>query len=212
MLQTLASRGRLDTLCCEVSGTTFADDVRLANLGTDLRFIPDEARLFVRAGSVEYMCDGAQRVDVLCSGDKRAIAFEAKLGLDRLRAKEFRDRFMTRCELSHGENRIKGKMVAVLERSFALDSGVELIGAIAHARWEIAKPWWLVVRRETLAGWRDRARPPLASARYIAFESIAAAYGSASEFDRLVAEVVGTDFAARWGIKCGSDAKIPLTD
>lgn len=200
MLRSLAQRHELDRVVCAVSRRSLAKDIQEADLGEPLAFRAEDASLIVRDDGLAYACDGEQKVDVLCTGEYRAIAFEAKLGETRMGSAEFRRRFCTRCEKSkHTDLRLSGSMVAVLERSLPFDGAPALIGEIEGDQWTLVQPWWLVVRQSVVDKWRGDI--PVTSARVLIFDSLVQAYGSRQQFDQLVQRVVGADFAGRWGIR-----------
>lgn len=204
MLRSLAKRQELSRVVCAVSGRSLADDILEAGLGEVLGFRADDAFLAVHNGALAYSCDGEQKVDVLCTGGDRAIAFEAKLGETCMASSVFRKRFCVRCEKSnHSDSRLRGSMVAVLERSLPFDGESNLVARVEDAQWTLAQPWWLVVRQSVLDKWRRANDIPVASARILVFDSLAETYGSRRQFDELVQRVVGSDFAGRWRIPLG---------
>jgi hypothetical protein len=158
----------------------------------------------VQVDDTEYACDGAQKVDVLCTGNGNAIAIESKLGETRMTPAAFRKRFCDCCAPSkHSSPRVNGSMVAVLERNLPFED-TTLVAKIDGTRWTVAKPWWLVVRQSVFNGWQDPAQLPIKSGRILLFDSLARIYGSRRQFDQMVQRVVGVDFAGRW--------EIPLND
>ena len=111
-----------------------------------------------------YSCDGEQTVDVLCSGDKLAIAFEAKLGLERMGSAEFHRRFCIPCEPSkHADDRISGSMVAVLNAPYPSRGSCDLLAQIGNAQWQSTPGWWLVLRRPIVERWRKTGNFPVES-------------------------------------------------
>lgn len=205
MLRSIAYRRELNQVVCAVSGRSLTEDIREVGLGESLTFRAEDASLIVHDGTLAYACDGEQRVDVLCTGGDRAIAFEAKLGERRMASAEFRKRFCTRCERSkHSDSRLSGSMIAVLERSLPFDRAPTLIAKVEDARWILGQPWWLVVRQSIVNKWREADDVPVKAARVLVFDSLAQIYGSRKQFDQMVQRVVGSDFAGRW--------RIPLND
>jgi len=201
MLDSLSQRQALGRVVCEVSGRTLAQDILESGLGSTISFFANDADLFVQTGERVYSCDGEQTVDVLCSGDKLAIAFEAKLGLERMGSAEFHRRFCIPCEPSkHADDRISGSMVAVLERSLPFGGSCDLLAQIGNAQWQLTPGWWLVLRRPIVERWRKTGNFPVEFARIISIEALVHLYGSRQLFDQLVQRVVGSDFAGRWGI------------
>jgi len=205
MLARLAAQGQLSRITCARIGTSLAADLTHSGVTEPLRFVADQATLRVEAPNVTLQCDGFQRLDVLCAGSNgRGLAVESKLGITRISASAFADRFCRACTSSgHGDPRLRGQMPALLDRKIELpeesQSQTTLIATVADESWTVAQNWWLVLRREVLERW------PLASlslryARIVAFEDLARACGSAADFDTLVHSTVGTDFARRWRI------------
>lgn len=200
MLDSLAKRQELSRVTCVISGQSLTDDIRDGNLGDTIGFRPDDATLTVQNGGLAYACDGEQTVDVLCTGGHRAIAFEAKLGETRMGSSVFRKRFCVRCEKSHSDSRIRGSMIAVLERSLPFDGTLNLVANVKDAHWTLATPWWLVVRQNIVDKWQKAKDIPVPSARILVFDTLVQTYGSRQQFDHLVQRVIGSDFAGRWGI------------
>jgi hypothetical protein len=205
MLESLSQRSALDCVVCSLSGRTLSQDIEENGLGDDCHFSADDANVIVENGSRTFSCDGEQKIDVLCAGDKTAIAFEAKLGIERMGRAEFRKRFCTPCEQSgHADDRISGSMVAVLERLLPVAEPCNLVAKIGNYQWQVARAWWLVLRQRIVDKWLKSGNLPLNSARIVSFDALAEVYGSRQQFDHLVQRVVGADFSGRW--------RIPLTD
>jgi hypothetical protein len=201
MLRSLAHRRLLSRLTCAMSGRSLVDDIAEQVLGSSIEFHSDDATVTVNNAGVTYRCDGEQKVDVLVAGAGRGIAVEAKLGVTRMSPAEFRRRFCETCaQSSHANQRLSGSMVGVLERSLPFDGQSTLVASIGHQGWTLAEPWWLVVREPVLGQWRKVKDFPVHWARVLLFEDIARAFGSAADFDKMVARVVGDNFARRWQI------------
>ena len=92
-------------------------------------------------------------------------------------------------------------MIAVLERSLPFEGTCGLVARIGLERWEVARQWWLVLRQPVLERWRAAGNFPVASARFLTFDSLVRLYGPEHEFDRLVRRVIGSDFHRRWGLR-----------
>ena len=221
MLASLATRQELSRVTCAMTGRSLADDIDELGIGGSLGFRADDALLVVQNGEIGYACDGEQTVDVLCTGTEHAIAFEAKLGETRMSVSEFGERFCGDCVVAkHPDPRLRGSMVAVLERSLPFPPPSQLIAQIDNSRWTLAKPWWLVLRQNVFDNWHKATQPPVpaqrrksatasgkqrktkllpvSNARILVFDALAAIYGSRQQFDQLVQRVVGSDFAGRW--------------
>lgn len=201
ILRTLAEQQKLHKVICAISGRSLIDDLRDFELGEILTFRAEEASLAVHVGCNVYACDGEQRVDVLCTGNRRAIAFEAKLGETRMTPAEFRKRFCTPCEISnHADSRLRGNMIAVLERSLPFGDTSILIAETEANQSTLAVPWWLVVRQVIANRWQRSNDLPVNHARILSFDMLAKVYGSRPKFDQMVNRVIGENFASRWRI------------
>jgi len=204
ILSRLQARGILHQICAvsREEGehrTSLADDFRTAGVELPAKFVADSASVIARFEGQSFSCDGAQTVDVLCAGrNDRSIAIEIKLGETRMATGDFRKRFCVSCEKSrHLDSRLRGSMVAVLDRALPFPGEAELDAQFEHRTWSIGKEWWLVVRRRVWRSWRSS---PVRNGRVAIFEDLAKIYGSPQDFDELVAEVVGSDFANRWAV------------
>ena len=194
MLASLASRGRLAEVRCAVFGDSLESDL---DTGPP-EFIADRALLKVRAAGQEYACNGAQAVDVLAVAGGTATAVELKLGLTRMSRSAFRGRFCHPCGISgHADSRLTGSMVAVLDRLLPFAGG-RVSAVDGHRTWDLSERWWLVIRQQIWRSWRNQL--PVNAARILVFDRLASLYGDAAEFDQLVRDIVGGDFAARWQI------------
>lgn len=201
MLSSLAQRQQLNQVVCAVSQSSLADDIKNAGLGQPLSFRAEDATLVVQADDSEYACDGEQKVDVLCAGGCNAIALEAKLGETRMASAEFRKRFCTCCvESKHSDKRLRGSMIAVLERSLPFTGTPTLTAKADGKQWNLAGAWWLVIRQSVFDKWQKAEDIPVKSARILVFDRLAEVYGSRQQFDQMVQRVVGSDFARRWGL------------
>lgn len=165
---------------------------------TDLRAIP-EVQL-TRCG--KYRFDGAHKVDVvvIVQSKRECIAIEVKLGFDRLGKHEFEKRFLKRCGKSHGERRISGSMIAILEGKLPASCENEPIvvnyrGAIYH----LVPQWALVVRRRVLDAWGKNGRPAFSEKCVpLSFESVVSRYGGRGPFNALVSKLACGDYYREW--------------
>lgn len=198
MLQRIETAGRLSNLICPWTHVSVEDTISSGNLKNPLAFLPERAVLSVSSGSREYMCDGAQKIDVLCVSDERAIAFELKLGEERLRANEFESRFMENCATSHAESRLKGKMVSILERRFPWSDETTLYASAGTVTWEVLYPWWLIIRRTVWSRWKKSSPPNLRNGHILVLEEIVREFGGEDGFNSLVRELVGGNFYGEW--------------
>lgn len=149
-----------------------------------------------------YRFDGAHKIDVavMASKTKECLAIEAKLGHDRLGRREFEKRFLKGCGTSHGDSRISGSMVSILEGK--LPVGCEKEAVIVEYRedtYRLLPRWVLVVRQRIIDAWLKNGRPSLTH-RCIAyaFESIVSCYGGSEPFNELVSELISGDYYQEW--------------
>jgi hypothetical protein len=200
MLQKIEAAGRLSNLVCPRTHVSVEDSISIGSLQRPFAFLPERASLSVSTESGRYICDGAQKVDVLCAGGERAIALELKLGEERLRANEFESRFMEDCATSHGESRLKGKMVSVLERRFPWPGEATLRASAGTENWKVVKPWWLVVRKSVWDRWRKSNPPNLSNGRILVLEEVVRELGGETAFNGLVRDLVCDNFFSVWGL------------
>jgi hypothetical protein len=204
MLQAIDAAGLLSTLVCERTGVSIESDIVAEGLQPPVEFLPERASLGVSTDSRRWMCDGAQKVDVLCAGkSNRAMAFELKLGEERLRTNEFKKRFLNECSRSHGDSRLKGTMIAVLDRRLSQFESAALHASIARQDqadevWEVVRPWWLVVRRSVWLRWEQSGVPGLNHGRVLVFENMVREFGGKTAFNDLVRELVCGSFFEEW--------------
>lgn len=201
MLTALAERQQLDRVICAISMRTLLQDIQDFAPGPAPTFHAEQATLEVIDGTRTYACDGAQRVDVLCTGVTGAIAFELKLGESRFSAVAFRERFCRACSLSrHEQSRLNGSMIAILERNMPGGSLGRLVASTGLHRYDVCRTWWLVVRDGVAAKWIASNTCPTTQARILRFEDLMRSYGSERDFDALVQRLVGSCFSRRWGL------------
>ena len=178
----------LEHLCRVISytsGSSAVPNLQLATCG-DLRF------------------DGAHKVDIAIL-DKDALSCipcEAKLGNDRLGKTEFENRFLGSCQTSHNDTRIKGSMIAILERKLPIQCLNSPVLVTHEGRnYQLTSPWILITRKTILNSWAKYGLPPLSPACiHIAFEAIVEALGGKTPFNALVSELVSFDYYDRWKV------------
>ncbi len=193
MLSSLSERSLLGQVRCAATGVTLAEDLG----GERATFLPDQALLRLEAEGLAIACDGAQTVDILCIGQDRAVAMEAKLGDTRLSKVAFRNRFCGLCGVSgHRQPRLTGSMTAVLDG--LLPFAASRIAFTQDQAWELPEHWWLVVRERIWINWRQSS--PVRFARILPFDRLAQLYGNQVDFDQLVQRVVGNEFSAHWDL------------
>lgn len=201
ILQELEAAGRLSNLVCERTHVSVEDDIAAGRLQRPIEFLPEKASLGVSANGGEFMCDGAQKVDVLLSSSsQRAMAFELKLGEERLRTNEFQTRFLGECSTSHAGSRLKGTMISVLDRRFQGSEAAVLRASVSTTTWEVVRPWWLVVRKAVWLRWEQSGVPGLTSGRFLVLEKVVQEFGGEEAFNDLVRELVYGNFFEAWGL------------
>jgi hypothetical protein len=201
MLQKLEAAGRLSSLACERTHVSVEDDIAAGRLERPIEFLAEKASLSILANGGDLTCDGAQKVDVLCgSSGQRAMAFELKLGEERLRTNEFQSRFLRECSTSHAGSRLKGTMISVLDRRFLGSDAAVLCASVSTNAWEVVRPWWLVVRKVVWLRWAQTGIPSLTNGRFLLLEKVVQEFGGEEAFNDLVRELVCGNFFEAWGI------------
>ena len=146
--------------------------------------------------------DGAHKIDVAALNPETGICYpiEAKLGFDRLGRNEFEKRFLGECETSHGNTRVKGSMISILERKLPQDcNGQELTVSWEGRKFTVSLFWSLVARKAVIDKWKEFKAPRLSDrCQVIEFESLVAVYGSSSEFNSLVGHLINIDYFTEW--------------
>ena len=208
LLTDLAKRATLGALSCVRHDDCTVESITTsAGIGSLHSFVPNAKLRPAQIEGDTYLFDGAHEVDVLCvSSTGQALPLEAKLGVDRLSASEFSKRFLKPPEFSrHSSPRVTGSMVAILDRDPMSRLGaIRLYAAVDDAP-QLSPSWGLVVRAGTWKRWRNAGEPPLrASAHVFVLETLVSAYGGPSDFDALVARIIGGGFFEAWEL--GPDA------
>ena len=186
---------------------TDSEAVRRVVLGD--QFAASRSVVFVpelRLNDCGGLCfDGAHKIDVAVLNLQTGVChpIEAKLGFDRLSRNEFGKRFLGRCGTSHGNARVKGSMIAILERELPCAcNGTQLTVTWQGSDYDVSTSWTLVARNRVTAKWKLDGAPRLSErCRFVEFESLVAAYGTPSEFNRLVEQTVSFDYYAAWRCK-----------
>ena len=186
---------------------TLGESLAMAGLAEPFSFSPDAPALRVEdaVGNV-WALDGMHRVDVLATGTSDVgVAFEIKLGLDRLTPAEVGKRFQKRCSLSkHKTPRLNGSMVAILERRFPFQHQRVTCGTSPIV--ELALDWWLIVRDEVWRRSGQQLGDQLTRGKVLIFEDLVDFFGGEQAFDSLVLEVVGSGFYREWSLQRVSPA------
>jgi len=203
LLGELAGRGELRIPCVAHPQCTLEGVFAAAGVHGKLEFQSNVSLLPVADRQTNLLFDGTHCVDLLAYSEAgvAAVAFEAKLGLERLSRSEFEKRFLLELSASPKARRIKGSMVAILSHRCVDGVDVLRLRAALEPPREIAQPWVLVVRRATWTRWsRPNDSPPELGpdAHVVCFDDVAAAHGDARAFDALVRRAVGDGFAEAW--------------
>jgi hypothetical protein len=146
--------------------------------------------------------DGACRIDVavLLKPDA-ATAFELKLGGTRLSAQRVNEEWLAPCATSHGGQRWKGNVMAVLDRRFSEPVDDQLTVTIGGRTLPLTPEWFIVARKETVNSWQ-RLRPSFSrNVGLIAFEDVVEGFGGEEPFNRLVREMLDVNFYREWVVR-----------
>jgi hypothetical protein len=146
--------------------------------------------------------DGACRIDVavLLKPDT-ATAFELKLGDTRLSARRVNEEWLVPCGTSHGGQRWKGNVMAVLDQRFSEPVDGQLTVTIGERTVPLTREWFVVARRETLDSWQ-RVRPNFSRyTRLLAFEDMVESFGGEEPFNRMVREMLDVNFYREWVLR-----------
>ncbi len=146
--------------------------------------------------------DGTHRIDiaVLDLDNKICFPFEAKLGLDRLGKNEFEKRFLNHCGTSHKNTRVRGSMIAILERLLPEQcKGQELTVKYQNQIYPVSKKWGLICRAQIIKKWINNGSPSLSKdSVLVRFEDLAAAFGSEDAFNALVTTLLDQNHYKNW--------------
>ena len=167
-------------------------------LGDNLAITPE-----VRPNSCgSLVFDGTHRIDIAIIDLDTNICFpfEAKLGLDRLGKNEFGKRFLNNCGTSHNETRVRGSMIAILERLLPAEcAGSQLTVDHQSLAYPVSTKWGLICRAQVIENWELNSPPALSkNCVPICFEDLAATYGTAEEFNELVTTLLSQDYYDNW--------------
>ncbi|OGP53558.1 MAG: hypothetical protein A2162_01805 [Deltaproteobacteria bacterium RBG_13_52_11b] len=149
-----------------------------------------------------YKFDGAHKIDTAILDDTTlsCIPCEAKFGNDRLGKLEFEKRFLRPCGMSHGNTRITGNMIAILDRKLpnqCLNSSV-LVNHKGN-EYQVVPRWVLILRESILDSWAKNGVPGLSSACItVSFETIVDLFEGKAPFNSLVAELVNFNYYEEW--------------
>jgi hypothetical protein len=145
--------------------------------------------------------DGAHRIDVaiLDRTQLKCEAVELKLGHARMTSGAFNIRFLSGTSSSHGNRRVKGSMVSILER-LSTDSSNQPIEARSNGRrYIVQRNWTLVIRKRVFEKWQQATTPQLSrSCRIVLFEDVVESYRGEKTFNKLVSELIRGDYYQEW--------------
>ena len=215
LLQELADRAdqpdALSVPCVLHRGCSLGEVLGKAQVIPPIKFLDNVPLAPAVINGTTLLFDGAHGVDVLAHGHASlGVAFEAKLGLDRLAPAEFTRRFLVPTSVTgHKQKhpRVKGSMVAILNYRFLATLGALPLHTEHTPPIRIDPAWFVVIRRQVWEqSWSGgKKRPPnlAPEAHVVLFEDIVLRYGDAVAFDKLVQRLVGTDFFTAWGLRIG---------
>jgi hypothetical protein len=150
-----------------------------------------------------HSLDGAQKLDCFVTDGTNGLAIEVKLGAERMAKATFESRFLTDCDRSgHKDARLKGNIIAVLDGRYASlsTSSVPLAAVGKIAMVPLATEWLLVLRRVVWRGWTTNGKPSLKHATIVVFEDLVPLVGGPSEFNQIVLNLLGKEFAQAWDL------------
>ena len=149
-----------------------------------------------------YQFDGAHKIDIaiLDRTTSSCIPCEAKLGNDRLGKSEFEKRFLKPCSTSHGNRRINGSMIAILDGKLPDQcSNSSILVSHEGNEYQVVPIWVLIVRERILNSWAKNGMPALSSSCIrVSFEAIVDSFGGRVPFNSLVTELVHFDYYEKW--------------
>lgn len=149
-----------------------------------------------------YGFDGAHKLDValLLSETGKCLGLEAKLGIERLDRREFDKRFLKDCGTSHGDSRISGSIIAILEGMLPnRRENPKLMVKHQQIEYELLPKWILVVRNRILDYWSRFGRPSLSkNCHILSFEKIVGEFGGRGLFNSLVRDLLEGDYYGEW--------------
>ena len=184
-------------------GQTLGESLFAAGLAAPFSFSSEEPTVRVEDTEGEiWALDGMHRVDVLAIGTSGVgVAFEVKLGLDRLTTSQIRKRFQKECSWSKHKPtpRLNGSMVAILERRFPFKHRRVTCGTSPAV--ELARDWWLVVREGVWRRSGQQLGAQLERGKVLIFEELVDFFGGEQVFDSLILELVGSGFYSEWNLK-----------
>jgi len=179
----------------KVRGAVFGN---LVSTTLNSEFLP-ELRLN-KCGGLYF--DGAHKIDVaaLSNDTGECYPIEAKLGFNRLGKNEFEKRFLGECRTSHGNKRVKGSMISILERKLPKACDNQHLSVSWQDRtYTVSTTWTLVARKVVVEKWRATQAPQLSNnCRVVEFESLVELYGSSSKFNALVKNLISINYFNEW--------------
>lgn len=185
----------------------FIEALGLSNKEVDWRHI-HSAKPFAYANCKlpplgDLAFDGQHQVDVaLWVKPKSAIALELKLGVTRVDRNSFKERFLTPCGRSHGGLRIKGSMIAILERRFERLSVDEdlCVNLTDKKTVKLASTWGLLMQQSVIDNWQDGLKTLSGHAVLRSVQELVHDCGGKRKFNSLVKKVVNFDYFDEWNL------------
>lgn len=165
------------------------------------RFAFPESKLCPQNG---YTFDGMHRVDVtLWICEDLAVACELKLGGTGLNKSRIDDKLKP-CRPAHGNTRVAGSMMAILDRNFDFVNTSESLSVrLEDKAVTLCRDWFIVAHRKVLDGWKGDSRPAFSPhTKCISIDAIVEAFGGKEEFNNLVREQLTFDYFDEWVAAC----------
>ena len=143
--------------------------------------------------------DGAHRVDVAIVEHDACFPIELKLGLNRMGRNEFTTRFLPECSTSHGDKRIRGSMISILERNWTIGADDPIEVRVDTREIHLSRPWALIVRKQIVEKWAGTSSPELSGwCKQVVFEDLVEFFGAPSDFNELVGELISGNHYNEW--------------
>lgn len=159
--------------------------------------------------------DGQHKVDVvLWVKPESAIALELKLGMTRLDLNSFQERFLAPCDKSHDGSRIKGTMIAILERRFGCVSADKDLYVLIEDRKpvKLSPTWGLVMQQSVLDKWNGKLAALSDHVVLRSIQKLVHDCGGKQEFNTLVKNLLDFDYFDEWDLGMSEWDVVPAHD
>ena len=201
ILHALARNLNSEIQCVRHTNCSLESVLTNQNIDQELEFKANVQLNSTIINAQEIIFDGSHGIDVLCIGqNNRALAFEIKLGLDRMSFCAFTNRFLNPITVTdHASPRIKGNMIAILNYRTLGENHVNLSCQFQNENpQEIVPSWFLVIRRQVWNQWVGNVPALSQDAHIVIFEDLVQTFGGEVPFNNLVYELIGNDFYQDW--------------